>query len=59
MSRREILSYIRKENIKERIDHLFAIGYTKKQVVEALSNEFDISKSRCYRYVKDAGYGRS
>ena len=58
MSRREILSHIRKAYIKERIAHLFSIGYTKKQVVTALSNEFNISKSRSYRYIKDAGYGK-
>ena len=58
MSRKEILNTIRKENIKEKIEHLFSIGYTKKQVVTAVSNEFNISPSRSYRYIKDAGYGK-
>ena len=52
MSRQEILNEMRKQRIKQTIDHLFSVGYTKKQVKDSIANEFNISSSRAYRYIK-------
>ena len=58
MSKREQLYHIRKELIRDRVDHIFSIGYTKKQVKDAIVNEFGISSSRAYRYIKEVRGGR-
>ena len=52
MSRREILNQIRKQRINQTIEHLFSVGYSKKQVKDSIANEFNISSSRAYRYIK-------
>ena len=53
MSRREIFNKIRKQRIKQTIEHLFSVGYTKKQVKDSIVNEFNISSSRAYRIIKE------
>ena len=53
MSRREIFNKIRKQRINQRIEHLFSVGYSKKQVKDSIVNEFNISSSRAYRIIKE------
>ena len=53
MSRREIFNKIRKQRIKQTIEHLFSVGYSKKQVKDSIVNEFNISSSRAYRIIKE------
>ena len=57
MSRREILNQIRKQRINQTIEHLFSTGYSKKQVKDSIANEFNISSSMAYRYIKERRSG--